>query len=270
MADHLPVEHRLLERERNLVRDASHELRTPITVARGHAELIRQTETGQAAEDAEIILDELARLSRIAERLLILAAVEHPEFLRRAPIDLERLIVDTARRWSVAAPRRWRINAPVEGVLYADEERLQSTLDALIENAVKFTHEDDRITVVGRTEVTTAVIEVSDTGDGIPPEQLSRIFDRFSRVDEGRPRGNGGTGLGLAIVKAIVEAHGGSVQVSSQLGQGTTFSLHIPGFRSTPNGPLSDAGTQLPLAEVEGFLDEARRVREAVTERTHA
>ena len=97
------IEHRVLERERNLVRDVSHELRTPITVARGHAELIHQTASGQAADDAGIILDELGRLSRIAERLLILAASEHPEFLRRGPIDLERLIVDLARRWGATS-----------------------------------------------------------------------------------------------------------------------------------------------------------------------
>ncbi len=232
------IEHRLLERERNLVSDASHELRTPITVARGHAELIRQNESGQTAEDAEIILDELDHLSRISERLLILAAAEHPEFLRRAPFDLERLIVETARRWSAAAPRQWRVDTPAEGVLYADEERLQSTLDALIENAVKFTREDDRIAIIGRNDNSTAVIEVADTGDGIPSSQLPRIFDRFSRAEEGRPRGSGGTGLGLAIVKAIVEAHGGSVEVRSELGQGTTFSLYIPGFQSEPAGLL--------------------------------
>ena len=235
------VERRLLERERNLVRDASHELRTPITVARGHAELIRQSQEGQVAEDAAIILDELGHLSRISERLLILAVAERPDFLCRAPVDLRRLIVETARRWSATADRQWRVSAPVEGVLTADEERLQSTLDALIENAVKFTHDDDRIVIVGRHEGATAVIEVSDTGDGIPQQQLTRIFDRFSRLDEGRRRGNGGTGLGLAIVKAIVEAHGGSIAVESELGMGTTFSLFIPGFKSGPNGVRSEA-----------------------------
>jgi len=123
----------------------------------------------------------------------------------------------------------------------ADEEQLQSTLDALIENAVKFTRDDDRIAIVGRNDGSTAVIEVSDTGNGIPPDQLTLIFDRFSRLDEGRRRGNGGTGLGLAIVKAIVEAHGGSVRVRSELGEGTTFSLFIPGFKSGPNGVRSGA-----------------------------
>ncbi len=230
------IERRLLERERNLVRDASHELRTPITIARGHAELIRQSASGQVADDAEIVIDELGRLSRMADRLLILAAAEHPEFLRRAPVDVEHLIVETAKRWSAAAPRRWRVDTTVDGVLYADEERLQTTLDALIENAVKFTGDDDWVAIMAHNENSTAVIEVADSGVGIPPDQLARVFDRFSRVDEGRRRRNGGTGLGLPIVKAIVEAHGGSVEVRSGLGKGTTFSLHIPGFRAEPNG----------------------------------
>jgi signal transduction histidine kinase len=239
-------EHRLLERERNLVSDASHELRTPITVARGHAELIRQSAEGQVADDAAIILDELGHLSRIGDRLLILAVAGHPEFLRRAPVDLERFVVDTARRWSPTANRQWRVSAPVDGVVAADEERFQSTLDALIENAVKYTQENDRISIVGRGEGSTAVIEVSDSGQGIPPEELERIFDRYSRLDDGRTRGNGGTGLGLAIVKAIVEAHGGSVAVGSQLGRGTTFSLTIPGFRRDSNGIVPPTPTRQP------------------------
>jgi signal transduction histidine kinase len=228
-------ERRLLERQRDLVRDASHELRTPITVARGHAELIRQNETGQAQEDAEIILDELDRLARISQRLLILAAAEHPEFLRRAPIDFEELIVDTARRWTVAAERQWRVEPPHEGVLYADEERLQAMLDALIENAVKFTDEGDRISIVGRGDDSTAVIEIADSGEGIEPVELPRIFDRFSRAN-GHPAANGGTGLGLAMVKAVAEAHGGTVEVRSGVGRGTTFSLRIPGLEGDAHG----------------------------------
>jgi signal transduction histidine kinase len=245
-------ERRLLERERNLVRDASHELRTPITVARGHAELIRRNTAGQVAADAGIVIDELERLSRIGERLLILAASEHPEFLSRSRVDLERLIVETATRWSATAVRRWRVSAALDGALYGDEERLQTTLDALIENAVKFTDEGDLIEIAGHDEGSAAVIEISDTGVGIPADQLARVFDRFSRVDEGlrRRNGHGGTGLGLPIVKAIVEAHGGTVHVRSRVGQGTTFSLRIPGFRSEPKQvdalPVLDPGAALP------------------------
>jgi signal transduction histidine kinase len=198
---------------------------------------ISQVETADRPSNVSALRQVSRKTSFISERLLILAAAEHPEFLRRAPVDFEDLIVETARRWSVAAERRWQVDAPAEGVLYADEERLQATLDALIENAVKFTREDDRITIVGRGDNSTAVIEVADTGDGIPPEQLPRIFDRFSRADAGRPRSNGGTGLGLAIVKAIAEAHGGSVAVRSRPGQGTTFALRIPGLRCDPSGP---------------------------------
>jgi signal transduction histidine kinase len=234
------IEHRLLESERNLVRDVSHELRTPITVARGHAELIRASASGQSEQDAEVILDELNRLSRISERLLLLAAAEHPEFLRLSSIDMERLIVDTAKRWSVAASRHWHVNVLAEGTLEGDEERLQTILDALIENAVKFTREDDAISIVGRNEGDIAVIEIVDTGEGIPSTQLNRVFDRFSRAEVGR-RGPGGTGLGLAIVKAIVEAHGGSVAVESEPGTGSMFTLSLPSFR-----PASPVGNGYP------------------------
>lgn len=136
--------------------------------------------------------------------------------------------------------------APDEGVLIADEERLQTTLDALIENAIKFTRDHDRITIVGRHEGSTAVIEVSDSGEGILQDQLTRIFDRFSPLGERRGRRNGGTGLGLAIVKAIVEAHGGTVAVESELGVGTTFSLFIPGFEHAAKGGYSDRLPALP------------------------
>lgn len=240
-------ERRLLERERNLVRNTSHELRTPITIARGHAELIRKTATGQAAEDAEVILDELNRLSQISERLLILAAAEHPRFLRRAPLDLERFITEAVKRWSVTARRRWRVSVTLDGVLNADEERLQSTLDALLENAVKFTVEGDEILVSARSEGTTAIIEVSDTGTGMQPEHLGQIFDRFARAGEAPQGRNRGTGLGLAIVKAVVEAHGGRVTVDSRPGEGTTFSLLLPGF-----------GSALPVRKALGTAAEGR------------
>jgi signal transduction histidine kinase len=219
-------EHRLLERQREMIRDASHQLRTPITVARGHAELIRNTHAGQlVGQDADVILDELARLSRISDRLLILAAAEHPDFLRPSPLDIERFITETARRWSAAAPRRWEVNVEQDGTLVADEERLGYSLDALLENAVKFTGEGDRITIGTHADNGYTAITVADEGTGIPTEHLGRIFERFARVENGK---RNGTGLGLAIVKAIVEAHGGEVGVTSTLGQGTTFELRLP------------------------------------------
>jgi two-component system OmpR family sensor kinase len=226
-------EHRLLERQRTMIRDASHQLRTPITVARGHAELVRANyAAGQlVGEDVDIILDELTRLSRISDRLLMLAAAEHPDFLRARPLDLEPFLMETARRWSAAAARRWEVSVEQPATLLADEERLGYSLDALLENAVKFTGEGDRISIGASGDNGYATIRVSDTGSGIPKEHLGRIFERFARVDERNDRRDG-TGLGLAIVKAIVEAHGGDVQVASELGQGTTFELRLPCART--------------------------------------
>jgi signal transduction histidine kinase len=233
------AEHRMLERHQEFIRDASHELRTPITVARGHVELIRAASGGtQAAEDAEVVLDELGRLDRISERLLILASAEHPDFLRREPVDLEELAEESGRRWSVTAPRRWEVRVSLPGMVFADRERIRFALDALVENAVKFTSEGERVSIVGRAADGHAVLEVSDGGVGIPSEQAERIFDRFARVDDGRARGSGGTGLGLAIVKAIVQAHGGSVSVDSVPAKGSTFRMAIPGFAAGYTGTV--------------------------------
>src|SRR5256885_2423162 len=116
---------RVTERERDFVRDASHELRTPITIARGHAELIRAAaESDQIVADAEIVLDELSRLERVAERLLLLAAVEHPGLLRPSLVDVDELVIETERRWSAGAPRLWHVHAQAGGVVAADGERL--------------------------------------------------------------------------------------------------------------------------------------------------
>jgi signal transduction histidine kinase len=233
-------EHRLLERQREFVRDASHELRTPITVARGHAELIRAAVAGSAiAEDADVVLDELSRLGRISERLLILVAAGHPGFLRPTDFGLGPFLASIARRWAAAARRRWRTDLRAEGVLRADQERLAVAVDALVENAVKFTREGDVVAVVGRQDGPGALIEVRDAGEGIPSDQLERIFEPFSRADGGRARHDGGTGLGLAIVRAIVEAHGGWVEVESAVGQGSTFRIRLPGFRPTTPRPPS-------------------------------
>jgi two-component system OmpR family sensor kinase len=222
---------RAAEREREFVRDASHELRTPITLARGHAELIRDGSLDpQARMDAGVVLQELARLQRMAEGLLLLASAEHRNFLQPGIIDVESLIVTTAQRWGPAADRAWVVNAAAEGFLPGDLERLACALDALIENAVKFTDEGARIEIAARAEGSFAVLEISDSGTGIAPEQLGRVFERFARGECRADRRTRGTGLGLAIVRAIAEAHGGSASATSALGKGSTFRLRLPGF----------------------------------------
>jgi signal transduction histidine kinase len=225
-------EHRLMMGQREFVRDASHELRTPITVARGHAELIRDADPdGQAASDAEVILDELGHLSRLSERLLILTTAGHPGFLSTSPVEVEPFIDGLVRRWVPTAARDWQVEIAADGTIRADPERLETALDGLLENALEATDDGDAIRVGCRAGGERLVIEVTDEGRGIRAEDLPRIFDRFTRVEADRARSNGGTGLGLSITKAIVEAHGGSIGVESRESGGAMFRISLGGFR---------------------------------------
>nr|WP_285555951.1 HAMP domain-containing sensor histidine kinase [Streptomyces hygroscopicus] len=219
----------LVERERRaqdlkelFVRTCSHEMRTPITVARCYAEMVRDELPGpRGKEDLDVVLDELDKLGRLAGRLLVLAdAYESTEF-DWGPVDLGSLLRRTLQRWRPASERDWFVDAPsvlVEG----DESRLEAALDALVENAVKFTGVGDAITLRCRAIRDGAVIEVEDTGIG---------FAR-SRSDDGNsgpnPSYRSGTGLGLAIVRAVVERHGGSLVVDSGRPAGSLLRMHLP------------------------------------------
>jgi signal transduction histidine kinase len=218
-------------REREFARDASHELRTPITIARGHAELVRDAVTGFEEErDVDVVLDELDRLAAITARLLTLAAAEQRRALVLEPIDVRALVLQTLNRWSATADRDWGCGTRVAGTVNADAGRLATALDALIENAVAATADGDPITLTCRAAGETLQIEVRDGGRGIAAADLDRVFERFARVVPADAAAAEGTGLGLAIVKAIAEAHGGSVAVTSEPGEGTAFVLSLPGF----------------------------------------
>ena len=226
---------RLRERERQFIQDASHELRTPITVALGHAELIeRGSRDPLIREDARVVVDELMRLRRLSDRLLLLAASEHPDFLQSRPMELDAALLETLRRWT-PVPRRWSLGEVDDVTVRADPDRLELAIDALIENAVKHTTPEDSITLSVARKDGVAVVSVADSGSGIDPGDLDRIFDRFARLDPGRSRDGGGTGLGLAIVKTVAEAHGGTVTAHSEPGGGTVFDLALPAI--APNGP---------------------------------
>jgi signal transduction histidine kinase len=214
----------LLERQERFLHDASHELRTPMTIARGHLELLRREQ--RDAPELEVALDELGRMERIVERLLLLAKSEQQGFAFEE-IDLEALLSDLFMRWSEVAPRAWRLDVDLAGRLRADPEALRNALDALLENAVKYTDPGDSIELSAHADGSGGVvIEVADSGSGVPPEALPHIFDRWTRADGARTRERGGAGLGLAIVAAVARGHGGRCSVRS-LSRGTAFRLHL-------------------------------------------
>jgi len=227
---------RVLERQRQFVQDASHELRTPITIALGHAELVvRGCRDPELAEDARIVLDELLRLRQLADRLLLLATAEDAGPVVKSPVEAGALVTEALQRWS-ATPRRWRLERADQATVLADRERLAIALDALVENAVERTGEADEIRLGAWHRGDHLAITVVDSGPGIAPEKLEQIFDRFARLDEGRSRNGGGAGLGLPIVRAIVRAHGGHVRADSTVGLGSSFEIALPLEPVAPSG----------------------------------
>lgn len=219
----------LLERQERFIHDASHELRTPVTIATGHLEMARSSDL----PEVDIALDELGRINAILERLLVLAAADQPDFLCVEEVELEPFLEDVFIRWSEVAPRAWRLGPLVPARLLVDRDRLRTALDALLENAVKYTSERDAIELRARVdELGRTRIEVEDEGCGIADEALERIFDRFGRADAARTRSAGGVGLGLAIVDAIAKRHGGSCLVESTP-NGSVFALALPAVLSS-------------------------------------
>ena len=238
---------RLLEQQQRFLLDASHELGTPITVALGHAELIEQTATDKVvADDARVVVGELARLRRLSSRLLLLASAGNPGFLDLAPVAIDALMIDALDRWGYT-PRRWRLGEVAEAIVMADRDRLAVALDALLENAIAHTGTDDQIELSATITDGQAMLAVTDSGCGIPEADLERIFGRFARAKPFRGREVGGFGLGLPIASAIAQAHHGEVRVHSTVGRGSTFELVIPA--------ALDAGpAQLPLS-TDGLQD---------------
>jgi signal transduction histidine kinase len=219
---------RLLADQRRFLQDAAHQLRTPITIALGHAELLAGDLTGkQEGQDIQVVIGELSRLRRIAERLLVIAAAADPEFLHSEVVALDRLTMELIRRWRPTADRHWQLGRLDAVTVRADRERLSLALDALLENAVRHTGTDDviQLSVIRGWPGMPVRIVVADSGSGIPQDQLHHIFDRFRTGDDNQSRG---TGLGLPLVRAVARAHGGDVTVHSEPGAGSQFELTLP------------------------------------------
>jgi two-component system, OmpR family, heavy metal sensor histidine kinase CusS len=215
--------------------DIAHELRTPVNNIRGESEvaLARARTPEEYVEVLSSCLEESVRLSELIESLLFLARSESPgEHLKRTREDIGKLLTDLCDYYEAAAAEMGaKLSSNADGGLVADIDRvlLQRALGNLVSNALSHCSAGDSVSLSARRENEGICIEVSDTGSGIPANDLPRIFDRFYRADPARSRNSGGAGLGLAIVQQIVFLHGGDVRVASEPGHGTTVSVLLPG-----------------------------------------
>ena len=224
--------HRLLQREREFLRDNSHAIRTPVAIARGHVELIQGSLTDPLAyDDSDVVLRQLDRMDALSTRLLALARLDSGGILHREGLDLHGFVAQIGANWTGTAEREWVVDGrephqPGHVRVSADREWLELAVDALVENAVHFTDPGERIEISCRREGRFGTITVADSGAGIAPEDLPRVFERFwhRRPPEVMP----GSGLGLAMAWAAAHAMGGRLVVRSTLGEGATFELSLP------------------------------------------
>lgn len=212
--------------QRNFINDAGHELRTPITIIRGHLELMGNDPQEQA-ETTALVLDELDRMSRFVEDMILLAKSERPDFLQLETIDLQVFSQELLAKASTLGDRDWQLESIAKGRMVGDRQRLTQAIMNLAQNAVQHTTPIDKITFGTAIRKQRVYFWIKDTGEGIAPSDQQRIFERFARATHSRRRSEG-AGLGLAIVQAIVEAHGGHIHLRSQPGTGAAFSLMLP------------------------------------------
>ncbi len=256
------------ERMRRFVADASHELRTPLTSIRGFAELHRQGAVTDPAEVSNLlgrIEGEATRMGLLVDDLLLLARLDQQRPLQHAPVDLGAVAASAVEAARAAAPGR-EIALVVSDhgedhsddhlVVPGDEARLHQVVANLLDNALAYSPPDAPVSVraglIERDGRELASLEVVDRGAGLTPEQSERVFERFYRTDAARSRAQGGTGLGLSIVAAITRAHGGSVEVESAVGAGSTFRVLLPRTAAPPTT------AEPPAADVDGGRPDPR------------
>ncbi|MBI5567779.1 MAG: HAMP domain-containing protein [Chloroflexi bacterium] len=218
---------------RDMTADIAHELRTPLAVMRGNLEAMLDGVYPPDAEHLQPVLNQVHLLTRLVEDLRTLALAEAGQLpLTKRPTDLGHLIETTLASFQAqAATQRMNLTAAALDELPAidlDPDRVQQTIGILIANALRHTPADGSIKIALRRDAGQAIIEVADSGVGIPPDDLPHIFERFYRADKSRSRESGGSGLGLAIAKSIVQAHGGTIGATSTVGQGSTVRFTLP------------------------------------------
>jgi two-component system phosphate regulon sensor histidine kinase PhoR len=226
----------LEEMRREFVANISHELRTPLSIFQGYVETLLHDPAiprKDLVASLQVMRKHSNRLNALTEDLLTLARLESRTYkLQLAPIRLDALLDNAASDWrSVAAKNGISIVLEAGKAMpevVADEVRMEQVLNNLLDNALKYTARGGAITLSASVSGDVAELRCADTGVGIPPADLPRIFERFYRVEKARSRETGGTGLGLSIVKHILTLHGGSVDVQSEFGKGTTFIVRLP------------------------------------------
>ncbi|QIK77399.1 sensor histidine kinase [Nocardioides piscis] len=216
--------------QRRFLDDAGHELKTPLTVMRGHLELLDAHNPADTVETRDLLLDEVDRMSRLVGDLILLAKSRRPDFLAPGPVDLQQLTTAVLAKARGLGDRDWRLDANAEATIHVDEQRITQAVLQLADNAVKHTDPGDTVAIGSSINGRSATIWVRDTGPGVPEAQRESIFERFGRGDV-RPNDEG-FGLGLSIVRAIAEAHGGNVSVTDAADRhqpsGARFTLTLP------------------------------------------
>ena len=230
-------EHKIVQMKSEFVSQISHDLRTPLTVIKGYIDNLRDGVTGELTEKQKEYLNRISkntdRLLHLISDLLATSRLESGQIkLKLTPLSLPNLIRNTIENLKpVAAAKDIEImvNAPSgEGWVNGDQEKLEQVITNLLENAIKFTCPGGHVTITLQKDQKSFRVSIKDTGIGIPPEEQSRIFDRFYRIDHDFIKEEKGTGLGLFIAKTLVELHGGKIWVTSEVGEGSEFSFTLP------------------------------------------
>jgi len=222
------------QRQKQFTSDASHELRTPLSVIEAESTLALQKERSSTdyRQSLEVISQESRQMSSLINQLLTLARADAgKEQWNFAEVNLGKLISNISTDVEVLCQEKglsFQLGQPQDLVVKGDEARLRELFMNLLDNAIRYTPAPGTVSVSFRREGQMAVVAIRDTGVGIPAEDIPFIFERFYRVDKSRSRVEGGTGLGLAICRHIAEAHGGKIEVASQVGAGSTFSVWLP------------------------------------------
>jgi signal transduction histidine kinase len=228
--------------QQRFLADASHELRTPLTVVRGQLELLQQeisTESGRRS--AGIGLDEVDRMGRIVEDLLLLARLDEGMRLKTEPVEVELVLQEAMLRGLMVAQRDISVDAQAGLFVLADPGRLLQVVTNLVSNALLHAGGAASIRLNARRDAGGISIEVSDTGSGIPPEDIPHIFDRLYRGSMPKTDSPSGAGLGLAIAASLTEAMGGEIRVTSTTGVGTTFTISLPAASITERSDAAEA-----------------------------